>query len=424
MDHFLFAAYLVVFAWLVTKVPFFRKSGLSSSQLIILFLLKVMAGIFYGWIGLYYSDMAKMIDTWAYHTESLTEYATLKTNPARFFTDIFHTTYEGGYTNFLTSHNSWWNDIKANFLIKIMALFNLFSFGSYYTNVIFISFLTLFGPIAFYRVMKHGVQGQKLPILLGCFLIPSFLYWTSGLHKEGLIFTGLALLIYHIYFGFEEKRFPVGRLLAILLGFVLVLILRNFLVLPLLPALAAWVLARGLRWKPLPVFAAVLAISITLFFTASHFLPSLNMPESVVTKQDEFLHHKGGSSVEVNRLEPNFGSFVRNTPQAISLSLLRPYPSDVHHLLALAAAIEICLLLILMVLPLFFRRHFHSSLALLLFCVCFALGVLLMIGYTVNVLGAIVRYRSIVLPLLVVPMMAATDWNRIGRMLSGNPEIK
>jgi len=50
-------------------------------------------------------------------------------------------------------------------------------------------------------------------------LIPSFLYWTSGLHKEGLIFVGLSLMIYHFYFGFKEKKFPFYRILLILLGF-------------------------------------------------------------------------------------------------------------------------------------------------------------------------------------------------------------
>jgi len=60
--YILFAAYLIFFAWLVTKVKFFTASGLTSSQLVIIFLLKVMAGIFYGWIGVYYGEMAQMLD--------------------------------------------------------------------------------------------------------------------------------------------------------------------------------------------------------------------------------------------------------------------------------------------------------------------------------------------------------------------------
>jgi hypothetical protein len=42
---------------------------------------------------------------------------------------------------------------------------------------------------------------------------------------------------------------------------------------------------------------------------------------------------------------------------------------------------------------------------------------LLGIGFSVNNLGAIVRYRSIVIPLLVVLMATQVDWERIGRLL-------
>ena len=148
MEHLLFAAFLIFFAWLVTKVGFFRKSGLTNSQLVILFLLKVMAGIFYGWIGVYYGEMAQMIDTWAYHQESLQEYELLLSNPAEFFFSSFRSHYDNGYAQFLSTENSWWNDIKGLFLIKLMALFNVFSFVNYYNNVIFYCFLNLFGPIA------------------------------------------------------------------------------------------------------------------------------------------------------------------------------------------------------------------------------------------------------------------------------------
>ena len=43
----------------------------------------------------------------------------------------------------------------------------------------------MFGPIAIYRVMNDVYPGKKLQVLIAVFLIPSFLYWASGLHKEG-----------------------------------------------------------------------------------------------------------------------------------------------------------------------------------------------------------------------------------------------
>jgi hypothetical protein len=422
LEHLLFVAYLVLFAWLVTKVKFFTGSGLTKAQLVILFLLKVMAGIFYGWIGVYYGQIAQMIDTWAYHVESLQEYHLLQTHPLDFFTSLFHTTYQGGYTNFLTTENSWWNDVKTNFLIKILAIFNVFSLGNYYVNVIFYCFITMFGPVAIYRVMKDVFAFKQFFILLSCFLIPSFLYWTSGLHKEGLIFLGLALIIYHFYFAFKEQRFSLSRILWILLGFALVLILRNFLIITLIPPLFAWALSMRWKIKPIWIYIPVTIIFIVGYFTAKYIHPNFDFPQATVSKQQEFLKLGGGSAVAVRELEPTFKSFLVNAPQALSLTTIRPYPSDVRHLLSLVAAAEINFLLLLFLAFLFIRRKGGPPTSFILFCIFLSFSILMMVGYTVNILGAIVRYRSIVLPLLMTPIIVNIDWDRIWNWIK--PYIK
>ena len=424
MYYLLFAAYLILFAWFVTKTSFFSRAGFTNAQLVILFLLKVMAGIFYGWIGVYYGQTAQMLDTWAYHVESLQEYKILISHPLDFFTSLFHNSYEGGYTNFLVSQNSWWNDVKANFIIKVMAIFDLFSFGNYYVNVIFYSFISLFGPMAFYRVMKDVFPSKKLPVIIASFLIPSFLYWTSGLHKEGLIFTGLSLMIYNFYFGFKENSFSFRRISLILLGFCLVIILRNFLLLPLIPPLLSWIICSKLKAKPILIYSTVFALFLIAFFTAKYISPALDFPQSVVIKQKEFINLAGNTSVSVKELKPTFPSFLINAPQALSLSAFRPYFSDVRHLLSLAAAIEIALILLLFVVFLFCRTNHTTLSPLILFCIFFSVGVLFMIGYSVNNLGAIVRYRSIVLPLLLVPMAAKIDWGKITKVFSENIKSK
>jgi hypothetical protein len=425
LEHFLFAAYLILFSWLITKIKFFKNSGLTPAQLVIFFLLKVMAGILYGWIGVYYGQLAQMVDTWAYHYESLQEYHVLLTDPAKFISSLFHNTYEGGYTNFLISKNSWWNDLKANFLIKVMAVFDVASFGHYYINLIFYSFLSLFGPIAVYRVMSDIFRSRTTVVLLACFLVPSFIYWTSGLHKEGFIFLGLGLVVYNLYFGFKEHKFGFQRIAMAVLGFLLILVLRNFLVLTLVPALVAWILASKLRYRPIFIYGIVYFVTLLIFFTAKYIHPKLNFPEAVAIKQQEFLALGGNSAVQVNKLEPNFQSFVLNAPQAFIISTVRPFPADVQHLLSLAAAVEINALILFFLAFLFFRKNRSLRLSpFLLFCLFFSFSVLMMIGYSVNVLGAIVRYRSIIFPFLVVPMAANTDWRRISALISGGMTSK
>lgn len=413
MEHLFFAAYLILFAWVVIKIPFFKKAGLTSSQLVILFLLKVMAGIFYGWIGVYYGNLAQMVDTWGFHYESIAEYDLLKSDPHEFFFNLFRTPYEHGYEKFFSSENSWWNDLRGNFLIKILALFNAASFGNYYINVIFYSFLSLFGPIAVYRVMKDFFPLKGAVVLITCFLIPSFLYWTSGIHKDGLIFLGFGLVIYHFYFTLKRKKLTLTGALLILLGFVLIVIQRNFLLLTLIPALLAWFIAQKVSAKPILSFSVSYLVFIVLFFSAKLISPTLDFPQAVADKQKSFLQLKGGSAVPVTKLKPNAISFMVNAPQALGLSAIRPYPTDVKHLLSLAAAMEVALLIVIVLLSIFYKKERFNVSPFLLFCIFFSVSVLLTIGYTVNFLGAIVRYRSIVLPFLIVPFAVQVDWKRL-----------
>ena len=424
MEYLLFAAYLLLFAWFVTKIRFFTTSGLTHPQIIIIFLLKVMAGIFYGWIGLYYGNLAQMVDTWGYHYESLQEYRLLQSDPYEYLTNLFHNPYKEGLLNFLDSNNSYWNDLKGNVFIKVLSIFNILSFGHYYVNVIFYSFVSIFGPMAIFRVMNDVFPGKKITVMLAAFLVPSFIYWTSGIHKEGLIFLGISLIIYGIYFSLKENRATVKRISLIVTGLLILLLLRNFLLFIIFPAIVAWLLAH--RWPKytLRVFGAVYIISITIFFTARYIQPRFDFPQAVVTKQQDFLKLRGGSAVPMNQLEPNAISFLKNIPQAINLSAIRPYPGDVKHLLSLAAAVEINLLLLMFLIFLFFRNNTLKSKQLIFFCVFFGFTLLLTIGFTVNNLGAIVRYRSIIFPLLIIPMASQIDWKRLNSIIFNNIKNK
>lgn len=420
LEYLFFVAYLVLFTWLVTKVKFFTTAGLSKPQLIILFLIKIMAGIFYGWIGTYYGGLAQMYDTWSYHGESIAEYHLLSTNPGEYFTNLFHNTYEGSVGSLLNPGNSYWNDLKGNFFIKILSVFNIFSFGHYYVNVIFYSFITLLGPVSVFRVMTDAIPNKKTAIIVAAFLVPSFIYWTSGLHKEGLLFTGIGLTTYVVYFASKQKRMGWKRVVLLLTGLLLLFTLRNFLIILIVPAILIWLAAN--RWPKygLAVFTGFYIFGSILFFTARYISPKLDFPQAVVAKQKEFIQIKGITSVPIKELEPTAGSFLLNTPQAITLSTIRPYPSDVHHILSLAAAIEIDSLLLIFILFLLFRQRGAYTSNLIYFCLFFSFSLLLAIGFSVNNLGAIVRYRSVIIPLLVVPMVARTDWSRVYALFFNN----
>lgn len=420
MYYLLFAGYLCLFAWLITKLGFFKKSGLSNAQLIILFFLKIMAGIFYGWIGIYYGQFAYMYDTWGYHYISVDEYKQIFSDPSAFFSNLFQSGYENKYGRFFESENSWWNDLKSNMFIKFLSILNVFSFGNYYVNVIFFSFITFTGPVAVYRVFTDVFPGKKIQVLLAAFLIPSVAYWTGGVHKDGLVFMAISFIIYHTYFALKENRLALKRILPLVISFFIILSFRNFLLVLILPALFAWILSYRYQRQMALIFSITYITGAILFFSMRHISPALDFPQAVVNKQKAFAVLQGSSGIETKTLEPTPASFIKNFPHALSATTLRPHPGDVKHILSMAAAIETTILLLLFLFFIFWRTNGVSSKPIIWFCIFFSFSLLLTIGYTVNFLGAIVRYRSVVIPFLMIPVVCLIDWNRIYSILFNN----
>jgi hypothetical protein len=412
LNYLLFSVYLVLATWLVLKIPFFKNSGLSRTELILVFWSKILAGTIYGLVGIYYKITKGGIgrDTWKFHYSALKESDILKSDPQKFFADIKNL-YPHGYSGFLSSQNSWWNDLHDTLFVKLLAIVDLFSFGNYYINVIFYSFITLFAPVAFFKIFMKEKRGERPVIFAGIFFIPSVLYWTSGIHKDGIVFLALALIIGGFYYGLVSGM-SFRRFLYIMSGLVLLLLFRNFLLVLILPALLAWFLAAQLKKNPLIVFSICYLLFVSGFFLSGNLSGKFNLLQAVVQKQKDFLVLVGQSSVPVNHLQPGIKSFISNFGQAFNLAFLQPSPGSIRSVFVLPAALEEGLLLILFALFLFYRKR-NNSTPFMVFSVFFSLSVLFSIGYTVNIIGAIVRYRSIILVLLVVPLLVSIDWQKV-----------
>jgi hypothetical protein len=218
----------------------------------------------------------------------MSEYHLLTDNPREYFTNIVHNPYSGGWGNFFGSIDSYWNDLKGNVVVKLLSIFDILSFGHYYVNVIFYCFISLFGPVAFYKVMRDVFPGKNLPLVLACFFIPSFIYWTSGIHKEGLLFLGISIIVYHLYFGWKEKKYSVKRWLGILSGLVILFVFRNFLMMLVVPAIFAWFIAARMPRYALATFLSVYLLFGVAFFTMRYIDRRLDFPQIVVNKQQSF----------------------------------------------------------------------------------------------------------------------------------------
>lgn len=364
--------------------------------------------------GFYYQHVPNYemaADTWNYFFEGKKETQLLFNNPLRYFGNFFDNPHDKQYRHLFSPVNSYWKDLKQLYMIKLVSVFNIFSGSRYYVNVIFYSFLTFFGPVAFLKIMNDVFPNRIRIITIGAFLIPSFLFWSSGIHKDGFVFTLLCLAAYLFYFGLKQPRLGWRRLLLIFFLVLAIFPVRNHIVLAAVPGFTTWWLAEKYFKEKWIAFLLITVLGITVFFGSKYIHPKLDLPISIVLRQKEF-HKLGGNSILPQReLKSTLKSFISNAPQALNHTLARPYLTEINSPLYLLSAVEIAVLWLIIFIWFFRFTENPYRHSVVLFFLMVSMALLLLTGYIVPQLGAIVRYRSIFLPLLVVPILATSKWS-------------
>ncbi|MDI9364563.1 MAG: hypothetical protein QM541_06410 [Flavobacterium sp.] len=402
---FYFVLALALFYFLTKN----KTINLSFKQASAVLTIKFMLGCAYGYLFLkfYNGD-----DTWSYHRQSLEEYQTLSHHPWQFVQDLFTHSYSKSQANtFFDTTNNYWKDLQYNILIKLLAVFNIFSRGNYYTNVLFFNLLTFWGHYFFYKLFTNYFSQNKSIAFVIIFLFLPFVFWQSGIRKDGLAFIGLSGCLY--YFVEYSKYNKISHITKAALYFGLLLLVRNFIALSLIPVLIAFTACKYFKVKPLYIFSACTLVFAALFFLSSLGPNGFNLPQKMAERQEAFLHLEGGSYMFVPQLEGTFSSYANVLPYAINHTFLRPYITEAKSPLLLFAAIETLFVLIIIVLALLQIKRLktivkHPLPMLLLFL---ALINYLMIGYTVPFAGALVRYRVFFEVMLLLPMLIICDSN-------------
>jgi hypothetical protein len=142
----------------------------------------------------------------------------------------------------------------------------------------------------------------------------------------------------------------------------------------------------------------------------------VNIPHKFAERQADFMALKGGSYVELDRLEDHPASFIRLLPQALNHVFLRPYPGESQGMLYFFSAMETWFILLIFLLCMLFPVHRYKRPLLpaaIIALVFFSLSNYLFIGYTIPFLGAIVRYRIIYESILLAVVAIHVNWEKL-----------
>ncbi len=400
MNYILFLiAFSTFYYWLYR---FMKKAnhGLNPGQLALVFVLKVFTACFYGWLLLHYYGGD---DTWVIHEDTLMEWGQMKINPLRFFV------YEVDLRQYITDMG--WKEGLPYFRMKLekaiinkpLGIFNFFSQGNFYVNMVAFSFISFWGTFWLYQVLVHLMPAYKKWTFLVLFFYPPALFWLSGLRSDAMLFFFFSLFVSRLYRQWQIMPAKANLWLASFAWFGMAVVKASFALLLLIPVFAWWLTVRK-KWTFKKAFGGTTLVFLGLFFLSAAFPEPFNLPNAVANVQQEFFKLEGNTRVDLPALSSDPVSYLKNLPAALDNIFLRPYPWEAKGILQYVMVAQN--IFIICLIGLFFIRRFpgrsdlapHALLWMLLF---FSISFYLSIGYTIPFPGATIRYRVIPETLLV-----------------------
>lgn len=317
--------YILLFSWFIYKWSFFedgigleRKIKLRAVNFI--FLLKVIAGFGLSWVYTRYYTDRQTADIFKYYDDAKVMFGSFTdgkygdyfrmllgfSNDNVYFDDTYYKKMNHWYLHY---DYGTYNDNHT--IIRFNALVMLVSFGSFHVHTVFMCFLSLIGLMAIYRSVAPLLPLKRTITFISLFLVPSVIFWGSGVLKEGLLLFALGLLFYSVFNLFIYKKSYLINFLLLCLSFSLLMINKRYLLIALVPALTCFVLVEKLKFpKPFLFYLGIYMLAFFGSLWVSHMFYDNKLLTSLSQKHRDFIAvSKGGIFLQNERhfarLDPN-----------------------------------------------------------------------------------------------------------------------
>jgi len=314
------------------------------------------------------------------------------------------------------SQMEWYRSPTEYFVIKVAAIFSFISFGTYTVIAICFAFLSFTGMWAMYLTFLKIYPTLQKQFAIAVFFLPSVFFWGSGLMKDSLTIGALGWLFYGFYNATISRNNIVKSAIIALLAAYVIYSVKVYVLLSFLPPALFWVFSENnrkiknasLRAFLKPVFIAAgigMAYLGATRLTEGDVRYDVNKIAERSKINNVYLSKQvaSGSAYHIGVYDGSLGSIVTVGPQAIVVSLFRPFLFEVRNPLMLLSALEGSLFIYFTILFIykvgFFKTlKFISSKPILTFCMIFSLVLAFAVGTNSGNFGSLVRYKIPLMP--------------------------
>lgn len=414
---------LLLLVYVTNRLRFFQLDELPKWAAPALFLIKIVFGFaLWAVYTFYYTDRSTS-DIYKFYDDAHYVHLAYSENKAAFI-GLMTGSEDSSLVTYTSQMKNWERNFtktvpfnENRFMIRLNALMMFISGENIHVHTILFCFLSFLGCILLLKLFQHFIETGKRKWVVVTILFPSFLFWTSGGLKESLIILGLGLFLQGFLFIRERGLMAV---LSMFFGLLILMITKYFLVICLLPALAGYYLFinRKSGTQVVLKYACVIVLTLVVLQVIAPISPKINFARTIEKKQSFAIHEaqymKAGSYSAVPVVDSTIVSVVSKLPIGLWDSMMKPYLWQSRNPMMLMSAAENIALIILFILSLMYRDRKKTYDYNLLVFICVSVAVYFsIIGIMTPVLGNLVRYKVVLMPLLVFVLLYVVDSRRL-----------
>ncbi len=329
--------------------------------------------------------------------------------------------------NSITEYPFYTRDPKAFAVVRFTSLFVLLGGKSYLWSTIFLNAFLFGGFWKFYKLLCKIYPHLTKTLAYGMFLIPSVVFWGSGILKDSYTMSAtlwFAAAFYNIVIKFD-KRHLAGNAFLLLLSVFLLLSLKPYILLTLILGMTIWftfgyvqkVKSKFLRIFVFPIILAVAvlggAAAMTRFSEAAgdfYSSPEAMMERAAVVQHDLTQSYYGDNSYNIGGFDASYAGVISKAPVAILAGFFRPFPWEARSPVIMLSALENTFIFALLMFAIFGRgiKNFGKQLGsnhYVIYAITFALALSYIVGLTTANFGALVRYKIPYMPFMITALL-------------------
>ncbi|HTA81561.1 MAG TPA: hypothetical protein VK783_01390 [Bacteroidia bacterium] len=140
--------------------------------------------------------------------------------------------------------------------------------------------------------------------------------------------------------------------------------------------------------------------------------------DSTLYRLDRYIE-PAKSRISATPFQPDLKGLLSYIPTALIISMLRPYPHEIHSAAVLIYFFENVLMILLIAFAFAFRKRKNPNNHIVAFCISYCIFMLVLIGITTPLYGGIERYKSVVIPFMLILLLLIYDKEKFKRTLKG-----